>query len=282
MCASNKLSLKSPAKINRFLHICGRRPDGYHNLQTVFQFIDLYDLLSFESRNDGQIILKTQLQGINPDDNLIIKAARKLQKYCSKPCGITISIEKHLPMGAGIGGGSSNAATTLVALNQLWQLNLSNNELKQIGLELGADVPIFIHGRSAWAEGVGEQLSNLDLDEPWYLLLFPRCHVSTQKIFSHELLTRDTEIKTIAAFLEQGNQEQFKNDCESLVRSLYPEIDKAFIELNQLSTAKMTGTGACIYALFEHEQKAREVAQQLSAGIEYRVCKGSNLSALYK
>lgn len=282
MPALNKLSFKSPAKINRFLHICGRRSDGYHNLQTVFQFVDFFDTLYFEARNDEKIVLTTRFENINPDDNLIVKAAKKLQAICHTPCGVTITIDKQLPMGAGIGGGSSNAATTLVALNQLWQLNLNQDRLKEIGLTLGADVPIFIYGKSAWAEGVGEQLSPLELNEPWYLLVFPSCHVSTQKIFSQEQLTRDTEIKTIATFLEQGNQEQFKNDCENLVRSLYPEVDEAFITLSQLVKAQMTGTGACIYASFENEQKARQVAQQLPSGIEYRVCKGSNLSALYK
>lgn len=282
MPALNKLSFKSPAKINRFLHICGRRSDGYHNLQTAFQFVDFFDTLYFETRSDNQIILTTDFNNLNSNDNLIIKAAKKLQTFCNKPCGVTISIDKQLPMGAGIGGGSSNAATTLVALNQLWLLDLNQNELKEIGLTLGADVPVFIYGKSAWAEGVGEKLSPLALDEPWYLLVFPHCHVSTQKIFSQEQLTRDTEIKTIATFLEQGNQDQFKNDCENLVRNLYPEVDEAFITLSQFAKARMTGTGACIYALFEDEQKARQVAQQLPSGIEYRVCKGSNLSALYK
>lgn len=282
MPVSNKLTLKSPAKINRFLHICGRRSDGYHNLQTVFQFVDFYDTLHFEARADNNIILSTQFAELNPNDNLIVRAAQSIQTYCQRPCGVTISIEKKLPMGAGIGGGSSNAATTLVALNRLWQLGLEQTQLINIGLTLGADVPIFIHGKSAWAEGVGEKLSDIQLDEPWYLLLFPACHVATKKIFSHKLLTRDTEIKTIATFLEPANQNQFKNDCEKLVRELYPQVDQAFKLLNQFANAQMTGTGACIYALFEDEQKAREVAQQLPSGIEYRVCKGSNLSALYK
>lgn len=280
--SASPIKLLSPAKINRFLHICGQREDGYHNLQTVFQFVDFCDTLTFSLRDDEKIVLTGDFQDLEPENNLIIKAARKLQALTDKPRGANIRIEKVLPMGAGIGGGSSNAATTLVGLNQLWQLGLDQHTLKKIGVSLGADVPIFIHGKSAWAEGVGEELTDIQLDEPWYLLLFPACHVSTAKIFSQEGLTRDTEIKTIASFLEQGSQEQFKNDCEILVRKLYPEVDKAYKELDQHAKAQMTGTGACIYALFKDEQTAREVALQLTSGIEYRVCKGSNLSSLYK
>lgn len=278
----SSLELPAPAKINHFLHICGRRDDGYHNLQTVFQFLDIADTLFFERREDGKIQLLSELDEIPNEENLIIRAARALQKASNSSYGADIRIRKILPMGAGLGGGSSNAATCLVALNHLWQLAYSTEQLQQIGVALGADVPIFIYGKSAWAEGIGEKLHAITLSERWYLLLIPPCHVSTAKIFSHPQLTRDTEMKTIAAFLEQGSQEHFHNDCEYLVRRLYPEVDLAFNMLSRFAQARMTGTGACVYASFANKQQAQQAADSLPADTQYFISKSSNLSPLYK
>lgn len=275
------LKLPAPAKINHFLHICGRRTDGYHNLQTVFQFLQFADELSFELRNDGIIHLATEISGIADKDNLIIKAATALKNTTSCTLGANISIQKILPMGAGIGGGSSNAATTLVALNKLWNLGLSREELKETGVKLGADVPVFIHGHSAWAEGIGEQLQDIEPEEKWYLLLFPPCHVSTATIFSHSDLTRDSKMMKIAAFLEQGNSSNFRNDCESLVRRLYPEVDEALSVLSTFSEARMTGTGACVFASFITQEEALETGKKLPPNFQYKICKSVNQSPLY-
>jgi 4-diphosphocytidyl-2-C-methyl-D-erythritol kinase len=275
------LKLPAPAKINHFLHICGRRPDGYHNLQTVFQFLEIADQLTFELRHDGIIHLATAVDNIAAEDNLIIKAANALKQVCSTPLGANISIQKNLPMGAGIGGGSSDAATTLVGLNKLWNLQLSKAELKSVGVTLGADVPIFIHGLSAWAEGIGEQLTDLTLEEPWYLLLFPPCHVSTGAIFSHSDLTRDSKMMKIAAFLEQGNTPNFRNDCENLVRKLYPEVDEALACLSAFSNARMTGTGACVFASFTTQEEALNIGAKIPDKFRVVVSKSVNQSPLY-
>jgi 4-diphosphocytidyl-2-C-methyl-D-erythritol kinase len=274
----SQLRLLSPAKLNLMLHITGRRPDGYHQLQTVFQLLDYGDTLSFNSRSDNVITLKPQLQNVAYEDNLIIKAAKLIQSYSQTPCGVDIQLEKVLPMGGGIGGGSSNAATTLLALNQLWNINLSLDKLAQLGLQLGADVPVFIKGRSAWAEGIGEQLQAIDIEETWYLVLRPDCEVSTSEIFSHKQLTRNTSPITIAAFFEQGKH----NDCEAVVRELYPPVDSA---LKWLSTktaadnpARLTGTGSCVFANFANQQLAQQVLQQIPSGITGFIAKGVEIS----
>lgn len=277
---TSSLKLPAPAKINLFLHICGQRNDGYHNLQTAFQFLDIADQLNFSCRADGDINLNTAFFDVATEDNLIVKAARTLKQLTNCTLGVDIDIDKILPMGAGLGGGSSNAATTLLALNHLWQLHLSQEQLKKIGVKLGADVPIFIHGHAAWAEGIGEQLSNIDITEKWYLLVIPTCHVSTATIFSHSELTRDTKMMTIAAFLEQGNLPTFRNDCESLVRKLYPEVDQALTALSNFSEARMTGTGACIYASFNTREEAQQVSAKISKKFSTVICKGINQSPL--
>lgn len=277
---TSSLKLPAPAKINLFLHVCGRRNDGYHNLQTAFQFLDIADQLDFSCRADGAISLNTAFSEVATEDNLIVKAARTLKQLTNSALGVDIDIDKILPMGAGLGGGSSNAATTLLALNHLWQLHLSQEQLKKIGVKLGADVPIFIHGHAAWAEGIGEQLSNIDIAEKWYLLVIPTCHVSTAAIFSHSELTRDTKMMTIAAFLEQGNLPTFRNDCESLVRKLYPEVDQALTALSNFSEARMTGTGACIYASFNTREEAQQVSAKISKNFSTVICKGVNQSPL--
>lgn len=272
------LQLLAPAKLNLFLHITGRRADGYHLLQTFFQLLDYGDQLSFQRRADNNITLTPNIVGVSFDDNLIVRAARLLQPHATTPAGIDIQLDKYLPMGGGIGGGSSNAATTLVALNYLWQCQLTRAQLQTIGLQLGADVPVFIGAQSAWAEGVGEQLQALELAEVWYLVLHPSCHVSTAEIFSHKDLTRDTPNITVAAFLEQGG----RNDCQSLVRKLYPPVDNALNWLGQFTDkAQMTGTGASIFAAFKTEADAQIVLAQAPKNLPGFVARGIPHSPLY-
>ncbi len=272
------LILPAPAKLNLFLHITGQRDDGYHTLQTVFQLLDFGDELSFSLRPDDQDIhLSPEIDGVAHEDNLIVKAARLLQPHCRTPQGANITLNKRLPMGGGIGGGSSNAATTLLALNQLWQTNLHLQQLAAMGRQLGADVPVFVEGRSAWAEGVGEKLQAIELPEKWYLVITPNCHVSTAEIFSHKDLTRDTSNITVAAFLEQGGQ----NDCQPLVRSLFPEVAKALDWLSQFGDAKMTGTGACVFAPFEDKASAEAVLAAMPTSLTGFVAKGVNQSKVH-
>ena len=274
------ISLPAPAKINLFLHITGQRDNGYHDLQSVFHFLALHDTLNIETRSDGEIHLLTAFEGVPAKDNLIVKAAKKLQEQTDCKMGCNISIIKRLPMGGGIGGGSSNAATTLIALNQLWQTQLSRDELKTLGLTLGADVPIFIHGHTAWAEGIGEHLCDINVKEQHYVLAIPDCHVSTAEIFSHIQLTRDSKVLRMAAFLEQGNSSLFRNDCENLVRKLYPEVDEALRLLSQFGNARLTGTGACVFAAFATEEAAQAACRQMPTHLKTLVTKGKNHSPL--
>lgn len=253
------LSVPAPAKLNLFLHVLGRRPDGYHELQTVFQLLDYGDLLHFQASEDGAITLTPPLPGVPAGHNLILRAAGLLQAHSGHRAGAHIRLEKRLPMGGGIGGGSSDAATTLLALNQLWDLNLSLEELAELGLALGADVPVFVRGRSAWAEGVGERLQPLSLPPRNYLILVPPCQVSTAQIFSHEALTRNSRPIKIAAFLGQGG----RNDCEPVVRMLHPEVASALDWLAQFGPARMTGTGACVFTSFDDRHSAEQVLQQV-------------------
>jgi 4-diphosphocytidyl-2-C-methyl-D-erythritol kinase len=263
------LSLPAPAKLNLFLHITGRRADGYHELQTLFQLIDYSDTLHFSRREDATITLTPAIAGVAYDDNLIIKAALALKNYMlSKPAtsnkldlsGIDIQLDKKLPIGGGLGGGSSNAATTLVALNHLWKAGLNNKELCDIGVGLGADVPVFINGYSAWAEGIGEKLQPIELTQQWYLIIKPNCHVSTVDVFSREELTRDTLAIKVALFFEQGG----KNDCQNVVCQAYPEVKKAIDWLSKFSDAKLTGTGACVFAAFSNENDAKALLEKAS------------------
>lgn len=271
------LSLPAPAKLNLFLHITGRRADGYHLLQTLFQFLDHGDTLHFTPREDGQIRLLTELPGVAAEDNLILRAARRLQQVSGTRLGADIVLDKRLPMGGGIGGGSSDAATTLVGLDHLWQTDLGEDRLAALGLELGADVPVFVRGRAAWAEGVGEQLTPVEVDEPWYLVVVPPCHVSTAEIFSDERLTRDTTPITLAAFREHGG----RNDCLPVVTTRYPEIRNTLILLNKFCEAKMTGTGSCLFGAFPNEREADKVRARLPATLQAFVAKGCNTSPLH-
>lgn len=282
------LTLPSPAKLNLGLHICGRRSDGYHNLQTAFQFIDICDELTFALRDDAVIRVTPDLPGVAEKDNLVWRAATLLQQHGNVRLGNTrlgntrlganITLQKRLPMGGGIGGGSSNAATTLMALNQLWQCGLDREALKQLGTTLGADVPIFIHGHAAFAQGIGEILTDVDLNEPWYLVLVPQVHVSTAQIFSHRELTRHSEIMRMSAFFEQGS----RNDCEALVRKLYPAVDDAMRWLSHYGQARLTGTGACVYRPCESHQQAQEIATQVPENWQYFIARGCNESPLQR
>jgi 4-diphosphocytidyl-2-C-methyl-D-erythritol kinase len=249
------LVFKSPAKLNLMLHITGQRDDGYHLLQTVFQFIDLYDHLTFEITQDGSITRSGSRTSVDEADDIILLAAKLLQSKYPVSLGLRYSIEKHIPIGGGLGGGSSNAATTLMVLNKLWGLNLDSSELAILGLELGADVPVFIEGKSAWASGIGEDITPVDLPKPWYVVIYPQIFVSTGEIFASEQLTRNCDPITIRAFLAGGGS----NVCEPVACQLYPDIQNAIDWLNQYSIAKMTGTGACIFASFDSLEQAESV-----------------------
>ncbi|MEZ5583143.1 MAG: 4-(cytidine 5'-diphospho)-2-C-methyl-D-erythritol kinase [Candidatus Competibacteraceae bacterium] len=267
----------APAKINRFLHIVGRRPDGYHLLQTVFQFLDYCDYLRFELRSDGHIERSGDLSGVEPDDDLTVRAARLLQKTCATRTGVTIHIDKRIPMGGGLGGGSSDAATTLVALNHYWQTDLDVTQLADLGVQLGADVPVFVAGQAAWAEGIGERLTPINLDEPWYVVLIPPCPVNTETIFNDSKLTRDTQPIKIHSFLA-GNT---GNDCAAVVYRRYPVIAAAAAWLSRYGKAQLTGTGACVFAAFSDSARAKQVlTQQLPEGVSGFTARGLNRSPL--
>jgi 4-diphosphocytidyl-2-C-methyl-D-erythritol kinase len=266
------LSLQSPAKLNLMLHITGRRDDGYHLLQTVFQFIDLSDDMEFRLTSDGSIQRKNSHTPVAETDDLAIRAAQLLQKQYLVEKGVEISVDKHIPIGGGLGGGSSNAATTLLALNQLWSLNLSLTELAAIGLNLGADVPVFVMGEAAWASGIGEQLSPIELCEPWYVVIHPGVQVSTAKIFEDRELTRDCDAITIRAFLSGSGS----NVCEKVACKLYPQIQQAMDWLNQFGNARMTGTGACVFAAFDSLEQAEGVKSRAPQHWETFVVKAMN------
>lgn len=267
----------APPKLNLMLKIVGRREDGYHLLQTVFQFLEgCSDWLIFSPRSDGNISLAQPLPDVPEAQDLTIRAARLLQSESNCLQGVQIEVEKNLPMGGGLGGGSSDAATTLVALNRLWALGLSVQDLMQLGLQLGADVPVFIQGHSVWAEGVGEIFTPIEPPEPWYVVVVPGCHVATQDVFSAPMLTRDSKLSTIADFFSGAAG----NDCLSVVFDLYPQVKAAHEALSVYSSAHLTGTGACVFAPFEVESKAREAAVQLSLDWQVFVAKGANRSAL--
>lgn len=274
------LTLPAPAKLNRMLHIVGRREDGYHTLQTLFQIISLCDYLTFTSRHDGVIHLTSEVSGVSHDDNLIVRAARLLQQASGTHWGATLSVDKRLPMGGGLGGGSSNAATVLVGLNHLWQLDFSLEALAQLGLQLGADVPVFVQGHSAWAEGVGERLTSVMLDTPWFVIIHPDISVSTQSVFQDPQLTRDSRAITMARAL-QGGASMWRNDCEAVVKERYPPIAEALHWLAQHAPSQLTGTGACVFAAFETQQAAQVIAQLASQRWSVWVARGLNSSPLH-
>jgi len=277
------ITLPSPAKLNLFLHIVGRRPDGYHELQTLFQFLDYGDDITL-TLSPGQpgVRLENPIAGVPDEDNLILRAAHALARKASGELpGVNISIEKRLPMGGGLGGGSSNAATTLLGLNHLWKLGLGLDELAEIGLTLGADVPVFVHGHAAFGEGVGEKLTPALPPEDWFLVLKPRCDIHTGKIFSAQGLTRDTPRIRIAPAFE-GDASRYRNDCEDVVRRLYPEVNQGMEWLTQFGPARLTGTGACIFGRFPTESATRIIWESKPSGITGFVAKGVNISPLHQ
>ena len=266
----------APAKLNLFLHVTGRRDDGYHLLQTVFQFLDLHDVLDFEVREDSRIRRVNDYPGVAGEDDLVVRAARALQSHSSCSLGVDIRVNKNIPMQAGLGGGSSDAATTLLALNRLWELDLPVEELSGLGVRLGADVPIFLYGHAAFAEGVGEKLTALDPPENWYLILCPNCRISTTEIFNVPDLTRNTPPITIRDFLAGAGH----NDCLPVVTREYPEVAEAIEWLGKFSEAKMTGTGSTVFASFPDQGTAKDVHQQIPAHWSGYVTRGQNRSAV--
>ncbi|ECR0402350.1 4-(cytidine 5'-diphospho)-2-C-methyl-D-erythritol kinase [Salmonella enterica] len=274
----------SPAKLNLFLYITGQRADGYHTLQTLFQFLDYGDTLHIEPRRNGEIHLLTPVNGVENEDNLIVRAARGLMKAALESgrlpagSGADISIEKRLPMGGGLGGGSSNAATVLVALNHLWQCGLSVDELAKLGLTLGADVPVFVRGHAAFAEGVGEILTPVNPPEKWYLVAHPGVIIPTPVIFKDPQLPRNTPKRSIDTLLKC----EFSNDCEVIARKRFREVDAALSWLLEYAPSRLTGTGACVFAEFDTEPCARQVLEQAPEWLNAFVAKGVNLSPLHR
>lgn len=274
----------SPAKLNLFLYITGQRADGYHTLQTLFQFLDYGDTIDITPRSDGEIHLLTPVEGVAHEDNLIVRAARSLMKAASesnclpKGSGADISIDKRLPMGGGLGGGSSNAATVLVALNHLWQCGLSVDELAALGLTLGADVPVFVRGHAAFAEGVGEILTPVEPEEKWYLVAHPGVSIPTPVIFNDPDLPRNTPKRSIKTLLKC----EFGNDCEVIARKRFREVDAALSWLLEYAPSRLTGTGVCVFAEFDTESRARQVLEQAPEWLKGFVAKGVNLSPLHR
>ncbi len=268
----------APAKLNLMLHITGRREDGYHLLQTVFQFVDYSDELSFEVKQSGDIHRLTPIAGVDAEDDLIIRAARLLKQRSGCSQGAAISIEKRLPMGGGLGGGSSDAATTLVALNHLWGVGLDVNELAALGGELGADVPVFVHGNTAWAEGVGDILQQIELPKSCYLVVKPPLEIATEKLFSDQELKRDCSPITIADFIAGDRLNVFT----AVVKKRYPAVAEMMRQLEKFGEVRLTGTGACLFLSFETHQQAIEAAQQIPQQWDYFVAQGLNRSPLYR
>ena len=270
----------APAKINLFLHVTGRRSDGYHTLQTVYQFVELNDVLQFSVREDNEIHLKSDFQEVPAEQNLVVRAARALQQHSGTRAGTDITLEKRIPTGGGLGGGSSDAATTLVALNEFWRLGLSIKELAEIGVTVSADVPVFVYGQSSWAEGIGEKLTPVAPIEPWYLIVNPNVQVSTQALFNAPELTRNTSPITIRDFMDGRSRNVF----EPVVVARYPEVRAALDWLrrnNRSSPAKMSGTGSCVFTAFASQDQAMELADRLPSNMKGYVVKGRNASPLY-
>ncbi len=264
-------ALPAPAKLNLFLHVIGRRDDGYHLLQTVFRLIEYCDTLRFEPRTDGRIRLTRPLEGVAEDDDLTVRAARALQAHVQRPLGATITLEKRVPIGAGLGGGSSDAATTLVALNRLWEIGLPIAELAAIGARLGADVPVFVRGHSAFGEGIGELLTPVDLSPAWYLVLIPPVAIATREIFASPDLTRDTKPTTISAFFAD---QICRNDLADVVVVRYPVVGRYLEWLGQYAPARMSGSGSAVFAEFPTEDAARAVRARLRGDMQGFVARG--------
>jgi 4-diphosphocytidyl-2-C-methyl-D-erythritol kinase len=271
----------APAKLNLFLHVTGRRPDGYHELQTLFQIIDLCDTVMIRVGDDGRIERPSGPVGVDPDSDLTVRAAKALQAATGCRMGASIRIAKRIPMGGGLGGGSSDAATVLLALNHLWRCGLSIDDLARLGLPLGADVPVFVRGSSAWAEGVGERLEPVELPERWYVVIHPGVAVPTKDVFQSPELTRNTPVITIRAFFGPGGLAGSRNDCEPVVRALYPEVADALSWLEKFAPARLTGTGSCIFAAFGSAIEAERVAARAPDRWRAFVARGLNVSPVH-
>jgi len=268
----------APAKLNLFLHVTGRRADGYHDLQTTFQLIDLHDSIAIVVREDGMIVRTAGPTQVAPETDLAVRAARALQAATGTRLGAALRIVKRIPLGGGLGGGSSDAATVLLALNRLWDCRLPAERLAEIGLALGSDVPVFVRGRSAWASGRGEELTPLELPDRWYIVVHPGVHVSTAEIFQSPELTRNTPLITIRAFLESGG----RNDCEPVVRARYPEVAEALDWLARWVPAGLTGTGSCVFAAFGSAAEAERHAARVPDRWRSFVARGLNTSPLHE
>ena len=264
----------APAKINLFLHIIGRRADGYHTLQSVFQLLDFYDTIHLKLKKTGKIKRVNDIANVPASQDLCVQAAIALQQATACNLGVDIAVEKCIPMGGGLGGGSSDAATVLIALNHLWQTNLDREQLMQIGLTLGADVPVFIFGQNAWAEGMGEQLNAIDLAPHYYVVLTPQVHVSTAQVFANSALTRDTKPLKIADFSRDTNAEVFINDLEAVVCKEFPAVASTLKWLSQYGKAKMSGSGASVFVAVNSQAKADDILAQKPANTAGFVAKG--------
>lgn len=268
----------SPAKLNLFLYITGQRPNGYHDLQTLFQFLDYGDSLSFNVRTDGVIALTTPVEGVSDDENLVVRAARLLQKHTGTPLGADITLQKQIPMGGGLGGGSSNAATVLVALNTLWNCGLTDTELAELGITLGADVPVFVMGFAAFAEGIGEILQPVTPEEKWFLVVHPGVQIPTPVIFGDPELTRNTPKRPVNVLLNTP----YANDCEPIARKRFYEVEQLLSWLLEYAPSRLTGTGACVFAEFDTETEARQVLNEIPAWSRGFVARGVNVSPLHR
>ncbi len=267
----------APAKLNLMLHIVGRRQDGYHELQSVFQLIDLCDRIDITVRGDGRVTRPTGPVGVPEDEDLVVRAARALQQVSGTGLGAEIVIRKRIPMGGGLGGGSSDAATTLLALNQMWKLGYTSAQIQTFGTALGADVPIFVSGRSSWAEGIGEKLTPVSLGaDSWYLVIFPGVAVPTAAVFQAPELTRNSPPTTMRGFLESGG----RNDCESVVRARFPAVGEALDWLGRHAPARLTGTGSCVFAKFSRAADAERVAARVPDTWRAWVARGVDTSPL--
>lgn len=263
------INCPAPAKLNLFLHVTGRRADGYHLLDTAFQLIDRADRLHFTVRDDGKIERVNDVPGVPAESDLVVRAARLLQSHCEVQAGVDITLEKNLPMGGGVGGGSSDAATTLIVLNRLWGCRLSRQQLMELGLQLGADVPFFLFGQNAFARGIGEQLTPLTTPSCWYVVIEPGVHVPTPAIFSSKALTRNSPSITVSDFhcYPHGN---FRNDLQDVAVQLFPEVSFAITWLSQYGNAKMTGSGACVFCPCDSEAAADSILREFSASATAR------------
>jgi len=276
MKKTETLRWPAPAKLNLFLYINGQRPDGYHELQTLFQFIDFCDYLTITPNLSGEITVANNIKNVAQKDNLIYKAAMLLKEKAPKNSGAFITIEKNIPMGAGLGGGSSDAATTLVALNYHWNLKLSIRELAEIGLQLGADLPIFIHGKAAIAEGVGELLSPVNPTENSYLVAIPECHIATPAVFQSSEIIRDTKKRTHTELMNQN----WLNDCQPCVKNNYPKVAKVIDWLIEYAPTRLTGTGAAVFSTFATSQEAQVMVDKTPEWLTCFAVKGLNSSPL--